>query len=44
VGVGVEHQLFDELKFLVSKGLLCHVLDRVHSAKIGIIFHLCGGI
>jgi hypothetical protein len=44
VRVGVEHQFFDELKFLVSKGLLRHALDCVHLAKVVIIFHFYGGV
>ena len=35
VGVGEEHQFFDELKFLVSKGLLRHAMDCIHLAKVG---------
>ena len=39
MSVGVEHQLLDEVKFLVDKSLLRHVLDCVQRAKVGIIFH-----
>jgi hypothetical protein len=42
--VGEEYQFFDEVKFLIDKSLLCHALNRVHCAKVVIIFHFYGGV